>query len=118
MPIATCDLCGQHFERQPSEGWKRKCQPCWQAGKRGAPAGARRIGGKSEVDHLREQIECLRAELSIARMAAGIARMNASPAALPADMLRRLLHLCHPDKHGNSRAATTATQWLLEQRKS
>lgn len=30
--------------------------------------------------------------------------------------LRQLLQLCHPDRHGGSRAATEATQWLLEQR--
>ena len=31
-------------------------------------------------------------------------------------MLRRLIQLCHPDKHGNSEAATLATQWLLKLR--
>jgi hypothetical protein len=33
------------------------------------------------------------------------------------EMLRRLLFLCHPDKHNNSEAAIKATQWLLQQRK-
>ena len=28
-------------------------------------------------------------------------------------MLRRLIQLCHPDKHGNSEAATIATRDLL-----
>lgn len=37
-------------------------------------------------------------------------------AAIPADMLRRLIMLCHPDRHGSSKASTIATQWLLEQR--
>jgi len=32
---------------------------------------------------------------------------------LPADMLQRLILLCHPDKHGGSEAATKATVWLL-----
>jgi hypothetical protein len=35
---------------------------------------------------------------------------------IPVDMLRRLIQLCHPDKHRNSEAATTATVWLLNQR--
>lgn len=35
---------------------------------------------------------------------------------IPADMLRRLIMLCHPDRHDNSKASTIATQWLLEQR--
>ena len=33
-----------------------------------------------------------------------------------AEQLPRLLLVCHPDKHGNSQAATKATQWLLEVR--
>ena len=32
------------------------------------------------------------------------------------DMLRRLIQLCHPDKHAGSEAATTATRFLLELR--
>jgi len=37
--------------------------------------------------------------------------------AIPGDMLKLLLHLSHPDKHGDSLASTRATQWLLEQRR-
>lgn len=33
---------------------------------------------------------------------------------LDKSMVRRLLQLCHPDKHENSNASTKATQWLLE----
>lgn len=36
---------------------------------------------------------------------------------LPEDMLKRLLYLCHPDKHRNSEASNLATEWLLKQRK-
>jgi hypothetical protein len=35
---------------------------------------------------------------------------------IPPDMLRRLLWLCHPDRHGDSDAATVTTAWLLTQR--
>ena len=35
---------------------------------------------------------------------------------IPGDMLRRLIQLCHPDKHRNSEAATLATVWLLSVR--
>lgn len=31
-------------------------------------------------------------------------------------MLRRLIQLCHPDRHANSEAANTATQYLLQLR--
>lgn len=32
--------------------------------------------------------------------------------AMPKEVWRRLLQLCHPDKHSNAEAATAATQWL------
>jgi len=35
---------------------------------------------------------------------------------IEATMLKRLIQLCHPDRHGNSEASNTATQWLLQQR--
>lgn len=37
--------------------------------------------------------------------------------AIPGDVLRLLLQLVHPDRHGGSPASVKATQWLLEQRK-
>ena len=42
-------------------------------------------------------------------------KAKATPSA-PIDqaMLRRLVQLCHPDRHGNSEAANIATSWLLE----
>lgn len=35
---------------------------------------------------------------------------------IPADMLRRLIYLCHPDKHNQNRASHIATEWLLKQK--
>jgi capsule polysaccharide export protein KpsE/RkpR len=35
---------------------------------------------------------------------------------IPPEMLRRLLWLCHPDRHGDSETATATTTWLLAQR--
>ena len=32
------------------------------------------------------------------------------------EMWRRLVQLCHPDRHGNSEAANVATRWLMEAR--
>lgn len=40
----------------------------------------------------------------------------AAAPAIPADMLKRLIKLAHPDKHNNSESATIATQWLLSLR--
>lgn len=43
---------------------------------------------------------------------------NQSTAApsIPSEMLKRLIQLCHPDKHSASEASMKATQWLLDQR--
>lgn len=35
------------------------------------------------------------------------------PALIPPDMLRRLIQLCHPDRHSGSEAANIATRYLL-----
>lgn len=35
-------------------------------------------------------------------------------AGIPSDMLRRLIQLCHPDKHGGKDSARIATEWLLK----
>lgn len=38
-------------------------------------------------------------------------------AAIPAPVLRQLIQLAHPDRHGSSKASTEATQWLLDYRR-
>jgi len=39
-----------------------------------------------------------------------------TPAPIETTMLKRLIQLCHPDRHGNSEASNTATAWLLSLR--
>ena len=39
-------------------------------------------------------------------------------APIPAEKLRGLIFLTHPDKHGGSRLATELTAWLLELRRA
>lgn len=39
-------------------------------------------------------------------------REKQASGSIPAEMWRRMVQLCHPDKHGNSEAANKATQWL------
>lgn len=43
-------------------------------------------------------------------------RLTARRTAIEPAMIKRLIQLCHPDKHGGSTASQTATAWLLEQR--
>jgi hypothetical protein len=37
--------------------------------------------------------------------------------AIPSAMFKKLLMLCHPDKHGNSELSHEVTRWLIEERK-
>lgn len=43
-------------------------------------------------------------------------REQKAAGAIPTDMRRRLIQLCHPDRHEGSEASQTATRWLLEGR--
>lgn len=47
-----------------------------------------------------------------------ITALTAKAAPIPADMLKRILYLVHPDKHNGSEAATVATRYLLALRES
>jgi len=60
---------------------------------------------------------CLSCYLRTKGKSAPPARQLPAPAApIPADMVRRLIQLCHPDRHGNSEASNTATRFLLQLR--
>lgn len=74
-----------------SPRWMALCRPCFVAAR------------KAEREALLAEVSELRAE---------VARLRCRPA-LDGGMLRTLLQLSHPDRHGNSRAATRATQFLL-----
>ena len=41
-----------------------------------------------------------------------------TPASIDQAMLRRLVQLCHPDRHGNSEASNIATSYLLQLKNS
>jgi hypothetical protein len=97
---AACTVCGAGFLRD--QPWKSKCSPCWRASK----------GRPTELDRLRARIVGLEVENAALQL-----RLEVRPApTIPAEMLRRLVQLCHPDRHGGSAAATAATAWLLDQR--
>lgn len=86
-----CTSCGEWFFADVD--WKKICLPCWKLSKGIDPNKSRR--------KFHQPWE-----------------FKPPPHApvIDAEMLRRLIHLCHPDKHNNSQAAQLATQWLLEQR--
>jgi hypothetical protein len=55
-------------------------------------------------------LDCWRQKNGLSREAGS---HSAGAAGIDTVMLRRLLQLCHPDRHGGSEASHTATQWLL-----
>ena len=93
----TCRTCGAGFTTD--KDWAKQCLPCWRD---------RRNGGQADDDltRARERIKELEWELKAA---------SRSTPGLDATMRRRLIQLCHPDKHRGSVASQEATKWLLKQ---
>ena len=75
-----CDDCGVKFEVLETEKYKTLCKPCFIEFK------------KNELVLLKSKIERLENENELLKTARRI----------DADLLKRLRHLCHPDKHGGS----------------
>lgn len=92
---STCQLCGVSF--YPDKDWKKVCLPCYKKMKQRE---------NSELTRLRQENESLHSQL-----ASALTRV-----AIPKDIQRLLIQLCHPDKHGGSPASNKATEWLLSQR--
>ena len=96
---AICVSCGDTFNARGA--WQTLCATCF--------AARRRIdfeAVRAERDEALALLRALRRELE-----------RRPPAlAMPSDQWRRLVQLCHPDRHGGSDAATAATRWLLENR--
>lgn len=86
-----CKQCGEYFHAD--QDWKHICIGCFKDNKR--KEREREAGQQKYNQH----------------------RQYSPPAkAIPPDMLRILIMLAHPDKHGGKAIATQATQWLLAQR--
>ena len=63
-------------------------------------------------DHVWKR-ECLSCYLKAKGKTAPIARPVTTVEPIEPGMLRRLIQLCHPDRHNNSEASNTATRYLL-----
>lgn len=129
MKRALCSDCGKGFFREEGETWKTLCIPCFKRGKDSErqaeleQANSRALAAETEAANLRGQLRQAHAEarhffeMAMERQAEICAlRERATIADDLHEHLPRLLLCCHPDKHGNSRAATLATQYLLQLR--
>ncbi|MGN6701471.1 MAG: hypothetical protein ACTHKB_00730 [Burkholderiaceae bacterium] len=110
MVDAECVDCGFTFRRDESEHWKTVCIPCFKERKRRESEEYEARRKKVNEDFARQ-----RANSEHFRRAEP-PPFRGPPPAIPAEMLKRLIMLCHPDKHGGSEMSRKATQWLLEQR--
>lgn len=119
-----CRQCGEFFVAD--QPWKRVCINCWISNKN------RRE--QHQLEDLQAEVTGLREEIArylrlnqeqqsrIASLELALSAERSRPPGprhngqIPPDMLKRLIQLAHPDRHGGSEAATRVTQWLLEQR--
>lgn len=145
MQIAACENCKKDFGRDAP--WKRLCVACWRETRsRTAQASMPRAATwtpdlQAERDRLAVEVSDLRAlvatltrqrnesieKAEAAAMHLSVVRgellrlrasMRAAAPALDADLIGRLIRLCHPDRHpdGRQAEATAATQALLQMR--
>ena len=77
------------------------------------------VAQHGEIEALKRKLKTTRAEVRSIKARVDFAERfygGTAPSPIPADVLARLIRLCHPDRHNGSATANEATQWLLEQR--
>jgi hypothetical protein len=99
----TCCDCGREFLALGE--WQVRCRTCYRAFKEGGDRAAEIAALQAENEQLRADLEAVQRERD--RLWADVlrAKLQAAPAgrpAIPREQWRRLVQLCHPDKHGKS----------------
>lgn len=112
----TCPDCGQTFWADAD--YMKRCLDCYLA--RLEKRGLRRTQDntadlRAELAETRQELERARKEVAYIREALTEWTTGPDLAELRAH-LRRLIALCHPDKHAGSAAAHDETLWLLDLR--
>lgn len=136
--------CGAPFLRD--EPWKKLCILCQRAAKTAEPKPAnidiadkvaqlrrelqdakgmisllkKALGTRTdtaEMTKLRRELQAARGTIAALEHTLSLDKNRpASALMIPAEQMKRLLQLCHPDKHDGSQAANEATRWLLSLR--
>lgn len=107
LVIADCRVCGQPFGQE--QAWMTTCMPCFKEAKGYGLYG-------SDVGYVALQAEVVRLRKKVSDAPKAGASTSAGDS-LTADLITRLLLLCHPDKHANSETSNEVTRWLIEIRK-
>ena len=122
MKRARCQDCGKTFLREIDETWKVRCITCFKKSKRAEsePIDShwkdRAAAAESLAATLQSKVAHL--EITVSNLI-GQSLRQPPPSRIDRELAehwRSLVQLVHPDKHGNSQAATIATQWLLSVR--
>lgn len=97
VDVGCCTVCGAY---SGEESWRKLCKRCYSKKKR-----AEELSGKNDYERLWKE---------------ALARLNqqSQETIINDDLLKRLIMLCHPDKHGGSLVAEDVTKQLLSIRKS
>lgn len=114
----VCLDCQKPFSVESSKPWMVRCYACWQA--RHPPHDQQRLP-QLEQEVLQLQGRNRQLQIQIMVLESKLAAVQptthlCSTPSIPANMLQRLIMLCHPDRHQGSEMSTKITQWLLEQR--
>lgn len=108
----TCRDCGCAFPQR--QFFEELCPICYKLDR-----GYDLLWGDKVLLRAQQHIKTLQEENDSARQEVkkkekellAMSKRNLDPLSLPA--IKKLIRLCHPDRHDNSQLATEVTQWLL-----
>ena len=98
--------CGNYYD---DEGYKTSCKNCFAVKKRQEEKNLKElvVELRMEISKLNSKNDGLIRQLKLEQML-----NKPSKPSFDSEMLRRLIHLCHPDKHSNSEMSNIAFKYL------
>lgn len=120
MVQTYCIRCSKTFFRDSEKFWKRLCLQCYIDNKQQKEQ-LKYNAGKRHLEEMRiyldDRIETLERENHrLNKQVITLSKIIRRRETIPQKMVKRLISLCHPDKHDNNKMSHEVTQWLLEQR--
>lgn len=121
MEPKECGTCGRMFT--PKYEWSKECMQCFFSSAKGRAWKEQKDAESNAFDRNKQRQQSREQEQERHQEKQQEQRYDHNfrnsfrqdvPGALSKDMLRKLLQLCHPDKHGGSALATAVTQELLK----
>lgn len=107
---ATCQECGNTFPQR--KDYEVLCPICFKLDK-----DYKLLWGDQALFWMQERMQALQAELKQTEKALAQATVVKGPAPFGEGTLKKLILLCHPDRHDNSPLSNEVTQLLLSMRK-